>query len=1064
MCGLYDANNSQMGSFRLYFKLIWLYILLLGYTIITVKNEDEILEDDKGQILHYYTTDGDLSELLQTTSTPQSSVTRHFDGFLSNEDSVTHSEHVKTSDPLVLTSSIPSESNIRDSSAFSIPMKSKTNNNLFIGLTNYDHNRDSTTNGESVYQWSLDSDDEVEAVYYSIYPDFTEPKSKLQFVNYNSRELRSIVDEELQSFAEVSLRTSELPVIDIMDSIQPTPVDEKSSALSSSSKHQVQSTRVNNLSNDSTLLATSHKNTGIDDIINGLVHLLGDNVKVANSTDRNLSMSNSQSVVSTRINNRGPPTSVHLLTDEIVFTSLSYEIDDTTTDATYLDTYTTSETSITDEIIIESSVTDDITTTTPLSDQITLSTPTIDQITITTTHSESKFEDKIQLPVTTKVEITTSPTQTHLSSTTKLTDFATTEVFVPTEPAITGWRPVKPFKYDLTNHMHTNSLPSTHTEPIHYFPTFSSDTATSESAHQPLRPSFYNSDSNTLSTTTSTQRIIPSTEELSLITANEEYFGDILLTATGVMNGGGKPTKVIPTTQQSSVVKETVPNNNDQLVYIDGRRQYFTLQNSDDTEGGVKSGVVENQPRPRPPTVKPTVNKPTRTNVPKRKQTTTSTIRIDTCIVGDDTACDVKNHEVCRTEGGVSSCTCPPGLARAKNSNECIAVISLLLYLRVDHINGQRLLFDEVYTIDSPEKEYVKHEAVHGITSLFRMSSLAPIFVELHFNSFYAIGGKLATNVTIMIQESPHTSTQLIKQVISRELISTLQQKNHSLGKSHLSVDSRFNPIPSIQDLNECADSEWNDCSINSDCENTFGSFKCNCWPGFTDKFSHDALKHGRVCTACSPEYCNNHGICILNEGKQECRCKGSYIGHKCEIDSEVLGVALGASLAALLIIILTFICLCMWSRRWKKDHQKPQIHSASPSFTYMDKTAKAHCDLHSLVSDNTLQWFPMRDTRNNFYSVEPPEMIRNPLALVPSHAPYSTIIRSNHLSHSQTKLMGSDDCINETPTTRFYVPRPKARLRTEYQNIYSDPIHDEEFINASRQHRPFLCVNKALK
>ena len=43
------------------------------------------------------------------------------------------------------------------------------------------------------------------------------------------------------------------------------------------------------------------------------------------------------------------------------------------------------------------------------------------------------------------------------------------------------------------------------------------------------------------------------------------------------------------------------------------------------------------------------------------------------------------------------------------------------------------------------------------------------------------------------------------------------------------------------------------------------------------------------------------------------CRCKGSFYGNHCEIDGEVMAVAVGASVAAVIIIILTLICLCMW-------------------------------------------------------------------------------------------------------------------------------------------------------
>lgn len=42
-------------------------------------------------------------------------------------------------------------------------------------------------------------------------------------------------------------------------------------------------------------------------------------------------------------------------------------------------------------------------------------------------------------------------------------------------------------------------------------------------------------------------------------------------------------------------------------------------------------------------------------------------------------------------------------------------------------------------------------------------------------------------------------------------------------------------------------------------------------------------------------------------------RCNGNYYGSQCDIDGEVLAVAIGASVSAVVIIGLTLACLCMW-------------------------------------------------------------------------------------------------------------------------------------------------------
>lgn len=58
------------------------------------------------------------------------------------------------------------------------------------------------------------------------------------------------------------------------------------------------------------------------------------------------------------------------------------------------------------------------------------------------------------------------------------------------------------------------------------------------------------------------------------------------------------------------------------------------------------------------PPVKPTSLPPTRY---RHKPPQQPPVRIDTCIVGDDSTCDQAQNERCKTEFGVSSCHCKPG-------------------------------------------------------------------------------------------------------------------------------------------------------------------------------------------------------------------------------------------------------------------------------------------------------------------------------------------------------------------------------------------------------------------
>ena len=46
-------------------------------------------------------------------------------------------------------------------------------------------------------------------------------------------------------------------------------------------------------------------------------------------------------------------------------------------------------------------------------------------------------------------------------------------------------------------------------------------------------------------------------------------------------------------------------------------------------------------------------------------------VRIDTCIVGDETTCEMDKHEVCLTYLGVSTCDCKPGYGRKDYRKAC---------------------------------------------------------------------------------------------------------------------------------------------------------------------------------------------------------------------------------------------------------------------------------------------------------------------------------------------------------------------------------------------------------
>lgn len=50
-------------------------------------------------------------------------------------------------------------------------------------------------------------------------------------------------------------------------------------------------------------------------------------------------------------------------------------------------------------------------------------------------------------------------------------------------------------------------------------------------------------------------------------------------------------------------------------------------------------------------------------------------------------------------------------------------------------------------------------------------------------------------------------------------------------------------------DINECSDSNLNDCSEEGLCFNVFGTYLCKCRTGYVDPFVHDERKSGRKCS-----------------------------------------------------------------------------------------------------------------------------------------------------------------------------------------------------------------------
>ncbi|XP_063588470.1 mucin-5AC-like isoform X2 [Penaeus indicus] len=344
------------------------------------------------------------------------------------------------------------------------------------------------------------------------------------------------------------------------------------------------------------------------------------------------------------------------------------------------------------------------------------------------------------------------------------------------------------------------------------------------------------------------------------------------------------------------------------------------------------SGTGQGRPTPNRPPLPTTPTAPTRPKpAPPRKtytrRPTQPPIRIDTCIVGDDSTCQEQLSEVCRTEDGVSSCYCRPGTDRKRPRTPCKRMVSLKMALKVDLMGQQRLVWGGRYN-DPESEEYrrLEWEATHAIDSAMSKTQMSSAYLSNTVHKFYSLGGKVIVNATVNLESTPATRSRTIREALQRQVIQVIQSHSNKIGDSALWVDGPLNPVPEVADIDECKDPKLHDCHSDAICVNEFGSFTCRCLPGYTDRYEDDPMEVGRHCESCSSDFCNKRGECRIEDGEKVCQCKGSYYGARCEIDGEVLGVAVGASVAAVIIIILTLIFLCMWSRRWKAQDAKTEV------------------------------------------------------------------------------------------------------------------------------------------
>lgn len=355
------------------------------------------------------------------------------------------------------------------------------------------------------------------------------------------------------------------------------------------------------------------------------------------------------------------------------------------------------------------------------------------------------------------------------------------------------------------------------------------------------------------------------------------------------------------------------------------------------TSGSAPAANASSELPSTPPPTPPRIRRPT-----FKPKPAVPPIRIDSCIVGDDSSCDQSHNERCITEYGISSCHCKPGYARLSQlRGYCNPVSTLQLNFKIDKLSDERRLVynNSLANPNSEEYQYLEFETMQALAGAFQQTPLSKQFMGARVNKFYGDKGKVWANVSINFELNNLTKTERIQSVAAQELHKVGRQNpSRPLGDSTIMLDGNRETISRLVDINECANKELNDCSKHANCINDFGGFQCQCLPGYEDKYlAEEKSKHGRVCLGCPASYCSNRGECSIVDGQRQCKCRPNFIGDRCDYNSEILVLIIGCSLVCMIILIFTIWGLYFVNRRWKRHDSQPKLDamSATSGLTY---------------------------------------------------------------------------------------------------------------------------------